>query len=450
MFRPTIDRARRRTLSDRLGTLIRPCALVGALIIGTLATSANAFAASPAYEPRSVSSSHQLAEPPSSGQIASSLRAADELVLPVPFRSQLDGTVWARSNCGPTSIAMVLAAFGENVPTQALRDRANQLLGVADPAGGTRLQDLALVVQEHRLSVSGLAAGNQTRRWTLDELREQIRLGHPVVIQVYYPLLPNHRSRPVDTDHFVPVIGVKGIDFVFNDSADQGEAGQQVEISAAELTKAWGASDVPFGAFAVGPGNIGASLLPPTPVPPTETPTATPTVIPTATPTATPTERPAAALDLSPAPSVVPALLGPSQDALLNAPPLTKTTTEESLADDRPVASTPVEQSGAVERPIESSRGLDDRSSRGDEVSQIDEAQTVCVAAPALIATGTSSPTPKMPTTSTPEALTAAGVDSAPLAPVTGTAAGVDRPGGFRDWLAQALARAARLIGVGV
>ena len=64
--------------------------------------------------------------------------AAGETVLPVPFRSQFDGTEWGSSNCGPTSIAMVLQAYNVDVPTQTLRNRANRLLGIADPSTGTR------------------------------------------------------------------------------------------------------------------------------------------------------------------------------------------------------------------------------------------------------------------------------------------------------------------------
>ncbi len=85
--------------------------------------------------------------------LAVSTASADEsaeFCLPVPYRSQADGTVWAASNCGPTAIAMVLEAYGLDVPTTKLRQRANQLLGISDPSTGTRIQDLARIGERCR------------------------------------------------------------------------------------------------------------------------------------------------------------------------------------------------------------------------------------------------------------------------------------------------------------
>jgi hypothetical protein len=71
----------------------------------------------------------------------------DATLLPVPQRSQADGSVWAPSNCGPASIAMVLETFGQRIPTNDLRAKANKLLGISSPSTGTRIQDLAEVVK---------------------------------------------------------------------------------------------------------------------------------------------------------------------------------------------------------------------------------------------------------------------------------------------------------------
>lgn len=190
-----------------------------------------------------------------------------EVLLPVPHRSQVDGTVWASSNCGPAAIAMVLEAYGQKVPTKRLRDRANQLLGIADPDTGTRIEDLARVVKENGLTITGPYAGDRFRRWTLEDVRAEVRAGRPVVAQVYYPLLPNHRANPIDTDHYVVVLGLSGGDFIFNDSADLKEPGFRQRMTAQQFTRAWGASDSPFAAFSVGPDKEGRSLLPPTPAP---------------------------------------------------------------------------------------------------------------------------------------------------------------------------------------
>lgn len=224
--------------------------------------------------------------------IAVSTALADvpaEAVLPVPYRSQADGSIWAGSNCGPTAIAMVLEAYGTKVPTKKLRDRANQLLGIADPNTGTRVQDLARVVQEHGLSVTGPYEGNWFRRWTLGEARAELQSGRPMVIQVYYPLLPNHRNNPVVTDHYIVLVGTSGEDFIFNDSADRDSPGYRQRMTAEELTLAWKASQFPFAGFSIGLGSMGQPLAA------TATPTPTATATPSPTSTATPSPPPRAA-----------------------------------------------------------------------------------------------------------------------------------------------------------
>jgi len=177
----------------------------------------------------------------------------DSVLLPVPERSQVDGTVWASSNCGPASIAMVLETFGQDVPTSVLRKGADQLLGMSDPSTGTRIQDLAQVVKERGLSVSGPYSGGKLRAWSLDDVRTELRAGRPVVAEVYFPLLPNHRNNPVPTDHYIVIVGYDGDDFLFNDPADSAAPGYQQRMSSRQFMKAWGASDFPFAAFSAGP-----------------------------------------------------------------------------------------------------------------------------------------------------------------------------------------------------
>lgn len=181
------------------------------------------------------------------------------MVLDVPYRSQFDGTAWGSSNCGPASLGMVLSAFGVGAPPMELRRRADELLGFADPEQGTRLQDLARIATEHGLTVTGpydTARGRPQafRRWTIGEARAEVLAGHPLVIEIYYPLLSNHRANPVDTDHYLVLVGLDGDGFVFNDPANKPNPGYRVRVGPAELTPAWANSDFPYGGFSVGPG----------------------------------------------------------------------------------------------------------------------------------------------------------------------------------------------------
>ncbi len=52
---------------------------------------------------------------------------ADVHVLDVPYRNQLDGSAYAMANCGPTSLAMVLAYYGIDASPWDLRVKAMQI-----------------------------------------------------------------------------------------------------------------------------------------------------------------------------------------------------------------------------------------------------------------------------------------------------------------------------------
>lgn len=242
----------------------------------------------------------------------------DDVLLPVPQRSQIDGTVWGPSDCGPASLAMVLEAFGDRVPVVDLRKRANALLGVSSPDTGTKIEHLAKIAEEHGLIVAGPMDGKNYRRWTVEQVRAEVRAGHPVVVQVYFPMLPNQRKNPVDTDHFVVLVGTDGTDFIFNDPADTKLSGYHQRMTEAELTKAWSWSGAPYAAFSAAPGGAGRSLLPtpvPTPAPapaPADGPAGLAPAQPQATAAPTPTAVPAAPV---PAPPVQAAQPNPSRQA---------------------------------------------------------------------------------------------------------------------------------------
>jgi hypothetical protein len=200
-----------------------------------------------------------LAALPAASVSAAELAEAGEAILSVPHRAQMDGTIWAESNCGPATTGMVLEYFGVDLPTQRLRDRANQLLGIASPHTGTRLQDLAQIVREQELETYGLYVGAKFRRWTLDELRREVLAGRPVIAQVRLDLLPNQPRIPFAIDHYVAIVGVSGENFIFNDPALRGSMGYRYTITPEQLKRSWGSSNFPFAAFAVGPGTPKAS-----------------------------------------------------------------------------------------------------------------------------------------------------------------------------------------------
>ena len=173
--------------------------------------------------------------------------------LGVPFISQLDGSTYADVNCGPASTAMVLAAFGVQLPPSQIRGYVNSISGVWGRDQGTSLDHLSRVVQEAGLEVSGLhgEAGGY-RRWSTDLLREQIEAGRPVVTLVKYRALPGHAAARVNWDHYIVITGLAGNDFIYNDAAYASSHGYGLLISPRDLEQAWDYSSIPRHGMAVG------------------------------------------------------------------------------------------------------------------------------------------------------------------------------------------------------
>src|SRR5687768_13226081 len=70
--------------------------------------------------------------------------------LPVPYRSQLDGNPYEMADCGPTSLAMVLAAYGKDVPTMEVRKLVNKLQGTEGAYdSGTFIENIYWVAKSY-------------------------------------------------------------------------------------------------------------------------------------------------------------------------------------------------------------------------------------------------------------------------------------------------------------
>ncbi len=194
-------------------------------------------------------------------------------VLAVPLRSQLDGTVYAEANCGPASLAMVLEAYGLNLPTQELRALANRLQSTSGPDVGVWPEVLAQIASRYGLQVFGL-----DRQWTPADIRAAIGRNEPVVTVVKYRDLPTNAESIATTEHYVVIIGYQGDRFFYNDPAFSDEAGFGRPITEAELRRAWAGTARPGSAFAFrpGPGMQPIPELFPAAAPPTPEPTPEP------------------------------------------------------------------------------------------------------------------------------------------------------------------------------
>ncbi|MFN8632522.1 MAG: C39 family peptidase [Chloroflexota bacterium] len=191
------------------------------------------------------------------------LTSTPDVWLKVPYRSQLDGSPYAEANCGPTSIAMALAAVGKTDTLDSLRTSALQLqgLGRCDDCG-TFIGHLAKVAEMRGASTYGLQdAPDALHHWTTDDVRQQLRQGRVVIPQVRFNLLPGRLKSPYGGDHYIVIVGVAGSSFIYNDPVDSDGRGYGRLITAEQLDAAMSGAHGEFSqaAFAVGKGPALAS-----------------------------------------------------------------------------------------------------------------------------------------------------------------------------------------------
>jgi Peptidase_C39 like family len=184
------------------------------------------------------------------------LTSSPELWLNVPYRTQLDGSSYADANCGPTSVAMALDAIGKRDTLESLRAAALQLqdLDGCDHCG-TYIQHLASVAETRGAATYGLRDDPRSfHRWTLDEIRQQLRQERVVIPQVKFRLLPGRSKAHYWGDHYIVIVGLAGHNFIYNDPVDSDGRGYGRLISPEALEQAMVGANGDFAraAFAVG------------------------------------------------------------------------------------------------------------------------------------------------------------------------------------------------------
>jgi hypothetical protein len=170
--------------------------------------------------------------------------------LGMPYRTQLDGSAAAGANCGPASLGMILDSFGMNVATDRLRNQAHRFQGTFGPWTGFTLEALRSVAETYGLEGQDLMEGRRYRRWTLEDVRQHLRAGHPVIPQLRYRLMPGREWAAVNYDHYLVLTGVDGDDFLFSDPIPSGGQGEG-RLTASQLLRAWSNSDAPMVALAI-------------------------------------------------------------------------------------------------------------------------------------------------------------------------------------------------------
>jgi uncharacterized protein YvpB len=187
----------------------------------------------------------------------------ESVLLDVPYRSQLDGSPDATANCGPTTVAMLLAFHGIDASPWEVRVRAMQAQDSwVDSEGGYSddygvfIHHLATVVEGYGLRTEGLwhREGfriDRLREWQPADVRNALREGHPVVVQVRYQSLPQRSEAPYSGDHYIVVHGAGAGEFVYSDPYDRRGGGPGQIMTEEELARAMSEASIPRAAFAV-------------------------------------------------------------------------------------------------------------------------------------------------------------------------------------------------------
>jgi hypothetical protein len=173
----------------------------------------------------------------------------------VPYRTQLDGSDFASANCGPTVLGMALESFGVNLPPTQVREQVldSENFSPTDNDAGSYIWALADVAIEHGLRAVGLydnVDAKELHRWTTDEVRDSLKRGQPVIVQVVYRGLPGREDSQYYGDHYVIVTGLVGDNFLYNDPIG-GRVAREVPgfdrvMTPAQLQRAMRASDTPY------------------------------------------------------------------------------------------------------------------------------------------------------------------------------------------------------------
>jgi hypothetical protein len=179
--------------------------------------------------------------------------------IPVPYRTQLDGSDFAEANCGPTVLGMALQSFGLNEPAPDLRSQVlnSENFSPSDSDAGSYIWALADVARGYGLQAHGLYdVDGSLHHWSLDEIRTSVRNGQPVIVQVVYRGLPGREDSQYYGDHYVIITGLMGEDFLYNDPIGGRVAnespGYDRTMTADQLQRAMRASDTEYAYSAFG------------------------------------------------------------------------------------------------------------------------------------------------------------------------------------------------------
>jgi hypothetical protein len=180
---------------------------------------------------------------PSAAVRSQSPPEADDAVarLPVPYRSQFDGSTFEWGNCGVSAISMAMEYYGHAFTTHDVRVSINQLTGNWDTHIGVDWRYLKIALEQRGFATEGpYAAPAGYIAWTLDDVLAHVGQGRPVMLLLHYRSLPGHEEDEWVGDHYLLILGqTRDGQIVYHDPGFEGDRGAFMTIDRARLEHAW-------------------------------------------------------------------------------------------------------------------------------------------------------------------------------------------------------------------
>jgi hypothetical protein len=140
-----------------------------------------------------------------------------------PYRTQLDDSVYAPSDCGPAVLGMALDDYGIHEDTLDLRRMTHTYQGTWPAVRvGTGLQYVTQVAEDFGLVSHGLYesdASSAFHQWTVGEIVNELQRGRLVIPLVRFGLLPGHEDSALRWGHYILLYAVSGDGFMYQDPA---------------------------------------------------------------------------------------------------------------------------------------------------------------------------------------------------------------------------------------
>jgi len=166
---------------------------------------------------------------------------AGTLWLGVPFHPRVPVGGPRAASQAAAAMAMVAASFGAADPDAvaavsevAADDPSGDLMGIANVGWGNGLLPMDL-----------FGAPYTYRQWTLQEVRDHVAHGHPVVTLVDSRAMPGEDPLYSDLDHYIVIVGLTPDGFIYNDGTFSTSLGYGLEVSSAQLEAAWQNASIP-------------------------------------------------------------------------------------------------------------------------------------------------------------------------------------------------------------